>query len=104
MTLSIEGQGVSYKVQEPAKYPLTATGLTFRHFVIAGLLVGSILPIGCVVAYVLLDPRIRFTYQVEALTDVPILALVHHTTTPFGTRIFKGDIILVFSMLLLFFS
>ena len=78
MTLDIEGQGVSYKIQEPAKYPYAPTGLRYAHFVVMGVLFGFIAPIGLVVAYVLLDPRIRFTTGLSdigapVLVDIPRL-------------------------------
>ena len=60
MTLDIEGQGVTYKIQEPAKYPLSPSGLRFIHFVILGCLAAVVVPVGLAGTYVFLDPRIRF--------------------------------------------
>jgi uncharacterized protein involved in exopolysaccharide biosynthesis len=59
MTLDIEGQGVSYRIQEPASFPLKPSGITFIHFVILGPIVGLILSLGLLVAYVLFDPHFR---------------------------------------------
>ncbi len=95
MTLSIEGQGVAYKIQEPAQYPLTPVGLTFKHFVIAGLILGMLIPVGSIVLYVLVDPRIRFPSQLKEFTEIPVLAAVPHTITPWGNRIFRSDMIMM---------
>lgn len=95
MTLSIEGQGVNYKIQEPAQYPLVPVGLTFKHFAIAGLIFGLLVPIGSIVLYLLLDPRIRFVRALAEVIEVPILAQVPHTLTPFANRIFRGDILMM---------
>src|SRR5690606_1139680 len=48
MRLDVEGQGLSYKVHEPAAYPLAPVGLQFLHFALAGLFVGVLAPIGLI--------------------------------------------------------
>ncbi|WP_019531060.1 XrtA system polysaccharide chain length determinant [Dasania marina] len=101
MTLDIEGQGVSYKIQEPAVYPLKPSGLQFLHFVIAGPLIGLLLPIGLIIAYVMLDPRVRSAMQLrEALPEgIEILAVVPHVNTPFVKRLLRKDILLLAMLL-----
>ena len=59
MTLDIEGQGVSYKIHEPASYPLKSNGLQLIHFALMGPLLGLAVPLGLIVLLVLMDPRIR---------------------------------------------
>lgn len=81
MTLDQEGQGVSYKIQEPAKYPLSPTGMRFIHFVTAGGLLALAAPIGLAIGYVLLDPRIRFTGSLENNYGVPLLGVVPHAVS-----------------------
>lgn len=95
MTLDIEGQGVTYKIQEPAVYPLNPTGLSFRHFVMAAPVVAVLLPLGLLIAYILLDPRIRFVNQIEEEVDIPILGVVPRMHTKLSKRVLKSDIILL---------
>jgi len=95
MTLNIEGQGVTYRIQEPALPPLNPTGLRFLHFVIAGPFVGLIAVLGLVVLYVLLDPRIRFPTNLVNL-GVVTLAVIPHVKTPFTIRVVRIDIIICF--------
>jgi polysaccharide chain length determinant protein (PEP-CTERM system associated) len=78
MTLDIEGQGVSYKIQEPAKFPLLPSGLRYVHFVVLGMIAGIAAPLGLAVVYVLADPRIRFVSKIERIIDVPVLAEIPH--------------------------
>jgi polysaccharide chain length determinant protein (PEP-CTERM system associated) len=59
MTLDIEGQGVSYKIHEPASYPVSSDGLQLLHFAAIGPLLGLAVPAGLIVLLVLMDPRIR---------------------------------------------
>ena len=46
MTLNVEGQGVTYKIQEPAVFPLKPEGLRFIHFVVLGPMLALLAPIG----------------------------------------------------------
>ena len=44
--LDMEQQGLSFKIQEPAKVPLLPTGVRFIHFAIAGIVLGIAVPFG----------------------------------------------------------
>ena len=46
MTISLEGQGVTYKIKEPPQYPLVPVGLQFKHFIMIGIAIIPIVPIG----------------------------------------------------------
>ena len=100
MTLDIEGKGVNYKIQEPAIYPLTPTGLRFAYFFFAGPFVGVLIPLGLLVAYVVFDPRIRFSNQLSNEMDIPSLGAIPHMNTPLGSRMLRRDAIAIGSLLL----
>jgi polysaccharide chain length determinant protein (PEP-CTERM system associated) len=93
MTLNIEGQGVTYRVHEPATLPTSPVGLRFLHFVLMGPLLGLFSIIGLAVLYVLLDQRIRFADGLQNL-NVPTLAIIPHVKTPFTKRVVRADMIL----------
>jgi len=95
MTLNIEGQGVTYRIQEPALPPLNPIGLRFLHFVLAGPFVGFFTVIGLVVLFVLLDQRIRFPERLSNI-GVPTLAVIPHVKTAFTKRVVRTDIIICF--------
>lgn len=95
MTLNVEGQGVTYRIQEPALPPLNPVGLRFLHFVIAGPFVGLFAVLGLVVFYVLVDPRIRFSERLQDF-GVLTLAVVPHVKTPFTRRVVRMDLIICF--------
>lgn len=95
MTLNIEGQGVTYRVQEPALPPLNPIGMRFIHFVVMGPIIGFFGVIGLIVVLVLLDPRIRFPERLNGL-KVPVLAVVPHVSTPFTKRVMRIDMIICF--------
>src|SRR3990167_923701 len=103
MTLDVEGQGVTYRIQEPPVYPLTPTGLRFLHFFVMGPVLGFLAPIGVLVLYLQFDPRIRFRGQLEAVSKVPILGVVPHITSPLSQRMMRSDVILLGGFLFLFF-
>ncbi len=76
MVLDIQGQGVNYKIQEPADFPSLPTGARFGHFVVGGPVLGGFVVIGLFVALVILDPKIRFASRVQMVTSVPVIANV----------------------------
>ena len=93
MTLNIEGQGVTYRIQEPALPPLNPTGLRFVHFVLLGPIVGFFAVIGLLVAFVLVDQRLRFADQLNQF-NVPTLAVIPHVKTAFTKRVMRIDMII----------
>lgn len=93
VALDVQGQGLNYRIQEPPVYPTAPVGLRFIHFFLAAPLLGLLAPIALLVAYILLDPRMRFVDKIEsALPDsVPVLAVVPHVTTPFERRVLRSQ-------------
>ena len=59
MHLDEEQQGVTFKVQESAIIPTTPDGLKFSQLLLAGLIVAIGAPLGLLVLYMELDPRIK---------------------------------------------
>lgn len=97
MTLDIEGQGVSYKIQEPAIFPLQPAGLRFIHFLAAGPGLGLLAALGLILAYVVLDPRLRSPALLlnQLPPDIELLGVVPHVHTPLAKRVFRSDVMLL---------
>ncbi len=76
MSLDQEGQGLSFKIQEPAALPLKPSGLRLLHFMMAGLLLGGGIPLGMIAAVVQLDPRVRQYGTLKQDLKLRILAVV----------------------------
>lgn len=95
MTLDVEGQGVTYRLQETPTYPTAPKGLQFIHFVLAGPLLGILVPIAALLAFIQLDPRVRFPQPLEAHSGVPVIAVVPHMTTPFAKRMLRSDMLVL---------
>ncbi|MCW8855321.1 MAG: hypothetical protein OQK72_11505 [Gammaproteobacteria bacterium] len=72
--LDEEQQGLTFKVQEPAKIPLLPTGLRFLHFALGGLVLGLVIPVGIIYFMLQLDPRIRFSQVISTELGLPLLA------------------------------
>jgi len=79
MVLDIEGQGVNYKIQEPATYPTIPSGPRFLHFFIAGPIVSLLLMFIIFGIKILLDEKIRFSSQLLQFPDTLLLATINHT-------------------------
>lgn len=93
MTLDIEGQGVTYKIQDPPAFPLNPVGLRLTHFALAGLVLGGLFGVGLIVAYIVLDPRIRFSNQLSEELVSMTLGVVPHMSTPITERIWRKDMV-----------
>jgi polysaccharide chain length determinant protein (PEP-CTERM system associated) len=98
MTLDLEGQGVSYRIQEPASFPLKPSGLHFVHFAIAGPFIGLLAPIGLLILFVMVDPHLRSArvLQKQLPSDIEVVGVIPHYKTPIGERLLKKDMVLIF--------
>jgi polysaccharide chain length determinant protein (PEP-CTERM system associated) len=106
MTLDVEGQGVSYKIQEPALYPLSPSGVRFYHFALAGPLVGLVTVIGLMALYVLVDPRVRSPILLAKSLPVGIdlLGVIPHINTPVISRLQRVDMLVIVVGSLVFYT
>lgn len=82
MMLGAEKQGVLYRIQQPANFPVLPTGLRFIHIAGLGLLLALLLPIAYLVIFLKLDPRIRTQSAVTDLLELPLLTTVPHMKQP----------------------
>ncbi len=82
MNMDKERQGLTFRIQEPATVPLDPSGLLFRHFLIAALLLGVLIPVGLVFAKLQLDPRIRIGNMAAEHNKTPLLASIPHLWPP----------------------
>jgi polysaccharide chain length determinant protein (PEP-CTERM system associated) len=78
MNMDKERQGLTFRIQEPATLPLNPIGLLFKHFIVAALVLGVLIPIGLVYAKLELDPRVRIGSVVTERYKIPLLAVVPH--------------------------
>ncbi len=84
MSLDQEGQGLSFKIQEPAVLPLKPTGLRLLHFMIAGLLFGSGIPLAMIASVIQIDPRVRQYAVLQQDLKLRLLAVIPTLQTPRG--------------------
>lgn len=82
MNLDLDRQGLTFKIQEPAVLPVSPTGLRFAHFVLGGVLLGILVPLGLLFARLQIDPRIRVPSEISRVQKVPVLAVVPHLWSP----------------------
>lgn len=103
MTLDIEGQGVSYRIQEPAAFPLLPSGIRFIHFAVIGPFLGFCFPLGLIILYVLVDPHIRSAriLQQQLPPDVEMLGVIPHYNSPLGERLLRKDVLLLLALSIL---
>jgi hypothetical protein len=104
MTLDIQGEGVSYKIQEPASYPTHWDGLQLYQVGLAGPFLGSATVLGLLVALVMFDQRIRSPRALHlALPEsIPVLTSIPHYRSAWRERLFRRDILLLGFILAVF--
>ena len=98
MTLDIEGQGVSYRIQEPAVFPLTPSGLRFIHFIIFGPIFSVLIVIGFMAVFLFLDPRIRSKEELSQFGDIEVLAVVSHMSGGESLSIARSEVVRVLAV------
>ncbi len=76
MSLDQEGQGLSFKTQEPAILPLKPSGVRLLHFMVIGLLLGGGIPLAMIASVVQLDPRVRQYASLRQDLKLRILAVI----------------------------
>ena len=104
MTLDIQGEGVSYKIQEPASYPTHWDGLQLVHIGLAGPFLGSATVLGLLVLLVMFDQRIRSPRSLHlALPEsIPVLTSIPHYRSTWKERLWRKDVLLILFMLTVF--
>lgn len=86
MHLDIEGQGLNFRINETAQYPLDPVGPKFQLFASVGLILGALAPFGLAAGVLQIDPRIRARKQLEDGIGLPVLAEIPHVRTPYEKR------------------
>lgn len=80
--LDANKQGLTMRIQEPAALPLQPNGFRFVHFVLAGLFLSVVLPIGALFGLNQIDSRVRVPVLMSEHLRLPILATVPKLLTP----------------------
>jgi len=108
MNMDISQKGLDLKVYEPAYLPVKPSGLRLLHFIGAGLLLGIALPLGLLVVYLELDPRIRNKKVFENEFELPVITTIPRWIGPKELRhdhaINKGAIFALFVFTTAFIS
>lgn len=86
MNLDREQKGLTMRIDEPAYLPHKPSGPQFVHFVLAGPVVGLLLPLGIVVGLRKLDPRIRTEDKMAEELGLPLLGTVPHMAMPIEVK------------------
>lgn len=106
MTLDVEGQGVTFKIQEPASYPLRWDGIQLAHYAAAGPVLSFGLVFGLLGALVFLDGRIRSASMLQDSLpeDVPVLAAIPHYESALKAHRKRRDLLLLSLVVVVFLA
>jgi polysaccharide chain length determinant protein (PEP-CTERM system associated) len=106
LALNDEGQGASFKVLEPPVYPLKPEGLRALFIFLAAPIVALGAPVGLIVLYVFIDPRIRsLTLLQQKLPEgLTVMSYVPHRGTSLARRLLRKDMLLLLILALILIS
>ena len=82
MNLDKENQGLTFRIQEPAREPTAPSGPRFWHFMLGGMVLGLVIPLGLIYAKLQFDSKIRIAPLVTERLGIPMLAAVPHFWFP----------------------
>jgi polysaccharide chain length determinant protein (PEP-CTERM system associated) len=104
MTLDVQGEGVSYKIQEPASFPTHWDGLQLYQVGLAGPFLGSAMVLGLLTALVMFDQRIRSprALQLALPETVPVLTSIPHYRSTWKDRLLRKDTLMILGVLAVF--
>jgi len=104
MTLDVQGESGSYRIQEPASYPVTWDGLQLYQIGIAGPFLGSATVMGLLVMLVMLDQRLRSprALQLALPPSIPVMATIPHYSSTWKDRLLRKDVLFLVFVLGLF--
>ncbi len=106
MTLDVQGEGGSYRIQEPASYPVTWDGLQLYQIGIAGPFLGSATVMGLLVMLVMVDQRLRSPHalQLALPPSIPVMASIPHYSSTWKDRLLRKDVVFLVFVLGLFMA
>ncbi len=92
MSLDELGQGLTFRIHEPAIEPARASGPRFMHLAAGGLMAAVATPLGLLLLFVRLDPRIRSPEAIERVTQLPLLGTVPRNWTSHDRQRLKKQV------------
>tara|TARA_R100000789_G_scaffold52513_1_gene51821 strand:+ start:1383 stop:2954 length:1572 start_codon:yes stop_codon:yes gene_type:complete len=104
MTLDVQGEGVSYKIQEPATYPTHWDGLQLYQVGIAGPFLGSAAVLGLLTMLVMFDQRVRSprALQLALPETIPVITTIPHYRSTWKDRLLRKDVLFILFILMVF--
>lgn len=104
MTLDVQGEGVSYKIQEPATYPTHWDGLQLYQVGIAGPFLGSAAVLGLLTMLVMFDQRVRSprALQLALPETISVITTIPHYRSTWKDRLLRKDVLFILFILMVF--
>lgn len=102
MNVDQDNQGMTLRIHEPAAFPTHTSGPRLIHFVVIGILMALMSPLGLILAKQQMDLKIRTSERLELIDNaLPVFVEIPHLTTPSESRSLKQEYFFLAAMILL---
>ena len=98
MNLDKDHQGLTLRINEPAYYPHSPSGPRFIHFILGGILLGILLPIGIFYLLQQISPRVFDMADINQYSDIPVIGELSHYVSLNEQAVIKKEVILLSSL------
>jgi polysaccharide chain length determinant protein (PEP-CTERM system associated) len=82
VSMDSDRQGSNFKILEPARSSPSPNAPRFWQFVLGGVVLGVLIPLGLLFARLQFDPRVRLASAISERHKVPVAAIVPHLWSP----------------------
>jgi len=82
VSMDSDRQGSNFKILEPARSSPSPNAPRFWQFVLGGVVLGVLIPLGLLFARLQFDPRVRLANAISERHKVPVAAIVPHLWSP----------------------
>lgn len=93
MNLDAEHQGLNLSISEPAFLPHAPSGPRFIHFILGGIILGILLPLGVLYIKQQISPRILSRNDITIKYDLPVIGELSQFVTINERNAFKKEVI-----------
>ncbi|HBC58411.1 MAG TPA: hypothetical protein DCZ03_14725 [Gammaproteobacteria bacterium] len=100
LNLDLERRGLSFKITEPANFPILPSGVRFIHFMLIGIIMGILIPVGLIFSLLYFGSKLRLERNIYEDYDIPLIETVPKLYSPAELNTQRVGMLLIVVLLL----